>query len=446
MSTINIAGLSPVDDPSYRYKMPRILVKVEGRGNGIKTVLVNVVELGSSLNREPGEITKFFGCELGSQTTYANDTDRAIVNGAHRDTDLQTHLSKYIENFVLCADCHLPETHYKIKDGLISQKCLACGAKSPVDMRHRLTAYILAQHKKAKAEAKSSGADKKKDKKEKKKDKKEKSADHAEDGQEGDNDEGSTEKKKSSSDKKSKKKSSSTAAPKTTALSASATGENAVGENVFGINDALNDAANEEEGDDDDEESDSKAAEDGMNRLKLFISHSIESNGSPPTTSEIVDELRNIQTMASLRPADRIIIYLGAVFTENITENNEIDANVEVLRALAPTPIQQRHLIAAVEWFCGTRYPGKLLKYFPVVLKKLFDLELVEEDVFLQWSTDLDRNEYSAEQSMIELDVLEQLKANAAPFIIWLEEAEEEDDDDEEDEDEEEEGDEEKSD
>ena len=48
----------------------------------------------------------------------------------------------------------MPETHYKIKDGLISQKCLACGNKDSVDMTHKLTAFILAQHKKAKAEKK----------------------------------------------------------------------------------------------------------------------------------------------------------------------------------------------------------------------------------------------------------------------------------------------------
>jgi translation initiation factor 2 beta subunit (eIF-2beta)/eIF-5 len=119
MTTINIAGLTPVDDPSYRYQMPRLIGKVEGRGNGIKTVLVNISELASSLNREAPEITKFFGCEVGSQTTYAADTDRAIVNGAHIDTDLQTHLKRYIENFVLCKNCRLPETHYKIKDGTI---------------------------------------------------------------------------------------------------------------------------------------------------------------------------------------------------------------------------------------------------------------------------------------------------------------------------------------
>jgi translation initiation factor 5 len=151
---INIAGLTPVEDPSYRYKMPRIFGKVEGRGNGIKTVLINVVELGTALNREAPEITKFFGCELGSQTTYTVDTDRAVVNGAHRDADLQNHLSKYIENFVLCKNCRLPETHYKVKAEIVSQKCLACGSTDMVDMTHKLTAFILAQHKKSKDAAK----------------------------------------------------------------------------------------------------------------------------------------------------------------------------------------------------------------------------------------------------------------------------------------------------
>lgn len=169
---MNIAGLTPVNDPAYRYKMPRITGKVEGRGNGIKTVLTNITDVAASLKREAPEITKFFGCELGAQTTYANDTDRAVVNGAHRDNDLQNHLSKYIENFVLCKNCRLPETHYKVKDGMISQKCLACGSKDTVDMTHKLTTFILAQHKRNK-EAKKA-AEKEKDREGKKEGKKEK--------------------------------------------------------------------------------------------------------------------------------------------------------------------------------------------------------------------------------------------------------------------------------
>ena len=168
-STMNIAGMTPVEDPSYRYKMPRMMAKVEGRGNGIKTLLVNVNDVGLSLNREPAEVTKFFGCELGAQTIFSAETDRAIVNGAHTAQDLQVHLSRYIENFVLCTNCRLPETHYKIKSGIISQKCLACGHKETVDMTHKLTTFILAQHKKSKEIAAKAEKD---DKDKKKKDKK----------------------------------------------------------------------------------------------------------------------------------------------------------------------------------------------------------------------------------------------------------------------------------
>ena len=53
--------------------------------------------------------------------------------------------------------------------------------------------------------------------------------------------------------------------------------------------------------------------EEGMERFQLFLTKS-----TVASTTQILDELRNIQTMASLRPADRIIIYLGAVFTEQV--------------------------------------------------------------------------------------------------------------------------------
>lgn len=51
MASINVnRGLS---DQFYRYKMPKLQAKVEGKGNGIKTVIVNMVDIAKALNRPP---------------------------------------------------------------------------------------------------------------------------------------------------------------------------------------------------------------------------------------------------------------------------------------------------------------------------------------------------------------------------------------------------------
>ena len=46
------------------------------------------------------------------------------------------------------------------------------------------------------------------------------------------------------------------------------------------------------------------------------------------TTTQKLDELRSIQTMSSLRPADRIIIFLGTVFTEKILTENQVRPHI----------------------------------------------------------------------------------------------------------------------
>lgn len=51
MASVNINRT--VDDIYYRYKMPKLVAKVEGKGNGIKTVIVNMVDIAKSLNRPP---------------------------------------------------------------------------------------------------------------------------------------------------------------------------------------------------------------------------------------------------------------------------------------------------------------------------------------------------------------------------------------------------------
>ena len=69
--------------------------------------------------------------------------DRYIVNGAHDAEKLATILDVFIDKFVLCAECKNPETVFIFeKNDLIKMDCKACGAKSEVDLRHKLVGYI----------------------------------------------------------------------------------------------------------------------------------------------------------------------------------------------------------------------------------------------------------------------------------------------------------------
>lgn len=51
MASVNVNR--NLSDQFYRYKMPKLIAKVEGKGNGIKTVIVNMVEIAKALNRPP---------------------------------------------------------------------------------------------------------------------------------------------------------------------------------------------------------------------------------------------------------------------------------------------------------------------------------------------------------------------------------------------------------
>ncbi|KAL5463540.1 hypothetical protein EMCRGX_G032443 [Ephydatia muelleri] len=102
-------------DLFYRYKMPVLIAKVEGKGNGIKTVVVNMVEIGKALNRPASFPCKYFGCELGAQTQMDDKKGRYVVNGAHEGVRLQELLDGFIKKFVLCPECENPETELQVQ-------------------------------------------------------------------------------------------------------------------------------------------------------------------------------------------------------------------------------------------------------------------------------------------------------------------------------------------
>ncbi|KAI3947069.1 hypothetical protein MKW92_047786 [Papaver armeniacum] len=137
-------GATNSGDAFYRYKMPRMLTKIEGRGNGIKTNVVNMVDIAKALARPASYTTKYFGYELGAQSKFDEKTGVALVNGAHDSAKLAGLLDNFIKKFVQCYGCGNPETEVIItKTKMIQLKCAACGFVSDVDMRDKLTAFIV---------------------------------------------------------------------------------------------------------------------------------------------------------------------------------------------------------------------------------------------------------------------------------------------------------------
>lgn len=143
MGTLNVNR--NVTDLYYRYKMPRLCAKVEGKGNGIKTVIVNMAEVAKALNRPATYPTKYFGCELGAQTQFDHKNERFIVNGSHDASKLQDLLDGFIRKYVLCPECDNPETDLTIqaKKEQISQSCKACGYHGLLKVQHKVNTFIL---------------------------------------------------------------------------------------------------------------------------------------------------------------------------------------------------------------------------------------------------------------------------------------------------------------
>jgi len=114
------------DDVSYRYQMPKVSVKYSGSGNGKYTVVNNMGEIANAINSPPEIVFKFISFTCGS--AY-NEKD-ASITGHH--VNIQNIIFDYINNFVICSTCNIPELNYYLekistKKSILTCKCSACG-------------------------------------------------------------------------------------------------------------------------------------------------------------------------------------------------------------------------------------------------------------------------------------------------------------------------------
>ena len=132
---LNINGKN---DSSYRYKMQPVKSTINGKGNGIFTMLMNLDEISNALNHPPILLLKFLSLSFGS----ISNEEKIFITGGYTDTQIQETLQIYINRFVICPACSIPETIPQLKKEskkniLLELKCSACGKTSEVKCNNK---------------------------------------------------------------------------------------------------------------------------------------------------------------------------------------------------------------------------------------------------------------------------------------------------------------------
>lgn len=109
-----------------RLELPNLLISTVG----MRTIITNFKEIAGVLDRDPQHILKFLTREMATAATYHEG--RAIFQGKFRQDSFGRLLQRYMESFVICPVCKLPDTKIVREKRLAFLVCNACGARSSI--------------------------------------------------------------------------------------------------------------------------------------------------------------------------------------------------------------------------------------------------------------------------------------------------------------------------
>ncbi|KAH9836756.1 eukaryotic translation initiation factor 5 [Rhodofomes roseus] len=386
-----------VDDKFYRYRMPLLLTKIEGKGNGIKTVIPNMADVARALSRPPMYPTKFFGCELGAQVTGDEKNDRYIVNGAHDATKLRELLDGFIDKFVLCKSCKNPETDLIITKGdVIIRDCKACGERTGVDMRHKLTTYII-----------------KNPPKNPKKSKKKNTGDGSPSPSENGNGYTAADGGGESDDELTRriKADAAVLSPEASAITKEDwsvdTSEEAVKARVKAVEAAMGAVAL---GGDDDSDED---ADSPYSQLGRWAEENRESGP--------VEVYKKAEDLGIAKKHKAVQVLAQTLFTAEVVA--EIPRFAPLFAKMVTSEKHQKSLLGGLERLVGVIYPD-LAAVIPKILMAFYQTDILEEEVIKQWGTHVSKK-------YVDRDTSKKVRKASEPFLKWLDEAEDSDDDEE---------------
>ncbi|KAK3214310.1 hypothetical protein GRF29_28g2723489 [Pseudopithomyces chartarum] len=428
MATINVRR--DVTDPFYRYKMERLQSKIEGKGNGIKTVIVNLTSVANSLDRPPAYVIKYFGFELGAQTNTNPADDRWIINGAHDASKLQDYLDGFISKFVLCKKCKNPETVMDVKDGLIKLDCKACGQISQVDIRLKLSSFILKNQpkkgkkdkttKKAERRARKAGKAEEDDVSQNGGSPGDSASDHGDaDGDDygipaGSDDEITRQIEDGALDLEDEPEEKEVQWATDFSADAVKSRAEVLPEDLKRA--AINPAAFAEDGED------GEGGSSVYDEFGKWILDSAAEKGS-------VDKIESVEVYVKAKELGieakhrTLTVLAQTLFDDKIVK--QIDGRAAMLKKMITSEKHEKALLGGTERFVGNEKP-ELIPQVSAILIKYYQNDLVSEEVLKPWGS-------RASKKYVDIKVSKQVRRSAEKFMEWLEQAESDEEDEEED-------------
>lgn len=115
-----------IQDEQTRLEVPDPEVRTEGHA----TVFENFQDVVDQVGRDQDHLLQFLQSEFGTSAGI-DESGRARLTGDFRQDRIAEAIDTYVEAYVICSECGLPDTKLDDEQGATVIRCEACGAVSP---------------------------------------------------------------------------------------------------------------------------------------------------------------------------------------------------------------------------------------------------------------------------------------------------------------------------
>jgi len=116
-------------------------LKVTNEGKDNKTIIKNIATVCKTLNVPVQWVCKYLSFKMGTTEDFHEDSQFLYINGIHDEPSLRKNLDKFINLYVTCTKCKVPELTYMFSGAdetlEVNCKCRACSHQAKMNISDR---------------------------------------------------------------------------------------------------------------------------------------------------------------------------------------------------------------------------------------------------------------------------------------------------------------------